>query len=71
MGWRTEMRGGLVKGDSVSHVNNIHLEYSNVTYNTQYRHIFSPRYICGHREEGRKIPWQCHHLWCMLYFYTI
>lgn len=31
MGLRTEMRGGFVKGDDVSHVNNIHLEYANVT----------------------------------------
>lgn len=55
MEWTTEMRGGLVKVDCVRHVNNIHLQYSKVTYNTQSRHIFFPRYIYGHREEGRKI----------------
>lgn len=49
MGLRTEMRGGFVKGDDVSHVNNIHLEYANVTYNTHHKHIFSPWYMWAYR----------------------
>lgn len=43
MGLRTEMRGGFVKGDDVSHVNNIHLEYANThNFNTHNKRIFSP-----------------------------
>lgn len=52
MGWRTEMRGRLVKRDGVSHVNNIHLEYANLTYNTQYRHTFSP-HLCP--QKGKRV----------------
>ncbi len=40
---------------SISHVNNIHLEYANTAYNTHYRHTFKAlgTFKCGDKRATR------------------
>lgn len=38
MGLRTDIRG--YERSSISHLNNVHLEYANTAYNTHYKHTF-------------------------------
>lgn len=38
-GMRRDIRGMLMKGSSIIHVDNIHLEYANTAYSTQCEHI--------------------------------